>query len=73
MLFYGSVFWSYVRFVFFEMVETDGGVPGWVIFVAGAIAGGIVYDVAKTVYVAAVEKYVEACGEGLYEGQPKGR
>ena len=53
-----------------EMVETDGGINPWVAFVAGAIVGGIIYDAAKTVYVAAVNAYVDASAAGTYNDIP---
>lgn len=37
-----------------ELKETNGGNP-WVIFIAGAIVGGMIYDVYKTLCKAAVE------------------
>jgi lactobin A/cerein 7B family class IIb bacteriocin len=53
-----------------ELKKVEGGIFQ---FVIAAIVGGIVYDVAKSVYTAALEGYVEACKEGVYQGIPSGR
>jgi hypothetical protein len=45
-----------------EQMSIQGGNPVlW--FIAGAIAGGVVYDAVKKVYVTYVTEYIEFCKE----------
>jgi thiol:disulfide interchange protein len=55
-----------------ETMQTNGGFA-WGAFIAGAIAGGLLYDAAKAAYLAALDAYVDAAASGAYNGMPKGR
>lgn len=39
-------------------------------FIAGAIAGGLVYDGVKAAWIWSVERYTEAAANGAYSGMP---
>ncbi len=56
-----------------ELMGVDGGNPLAVgAFFAGAILGGIIYDVVKTGWTAAVESYVDGASDRVYgNGQSK--
>lgn len=47
-----------------EIEQTNGGNPA-VYFVAGAIGGGVIYDVAKAGATAAYEAAARAAGEAM--------
>jgi len=52
-----------------EQKEINGGNPV-LAFVAAAIVGGIIYEVTKEIYVAAVKGYIQASMDGTYDGLP---
>ena len=55
-----------------ELRNNEGGNPV-LIFLAGAVVGGIFYDVVKSAYVAGVEAYIDAAKDGTFVGVPHGR
>lgn len=52
-----------------DLVTTTGGNP-IIAFVLTAIVGGIVYEVTKAGWEAALNGYIEASKNGVYEGMP---
>jgi hypothetical protein len=51
-----------------EIKENNGG---WIFaFIAGAIVGGMIYEVTRDVYLWARDGYIEESEKGTYEGMP---
>lgn len=52
-----------------EIINHNGGFA-WGAFIAGAIAGGVIYDVCKALYLEAWEAVVDGAGDGAFDGMP---